>query len=177
MSEEQNQKPQSTDKSKIIAALVKFHENLKRPSKNGNNPYLNNDYVTLEAVQNAVDEASKGTGLTYIQQVFDLNGSNDKAVQTTILHESGETLTSGPLTLSPQKKDPQGYGSALTYEKRYQLSAMFGISSELDDDGNKASGAANKNNQKQNAYPQRQYQQGRNTGFQQNRNYNGGNNQ
>lgn len=44
----------------------------------------------------------------------------------------------GPLTLTPTKRDPQGHGSAITYAKRYQLSAAFGISSDIDDDGNSA---------------------------------------
>ncbi|WP_251576072.1 ERF family protein [Limosilactobacillus agrestimuris] len=141
------------DKQKIFAALAKFHEHLKQPTKNGKNPFLKNNYVTLEGVQKAIDEACKGTGLTYVQQVFDYGNSNDKAVQTIILHDSGESLKSGPLTLTPQKKDPQGYGSALTYEKRYQLAAMFGISSELDDDGNEASNANRRNiNQRQQNY-------------------------
>lgn len=42
----------------------------------------------------------------------------------------------GPLTLAPTKRDPQGYGSAITYAKRYQLASAFGISSDIDDDGN-----------------------------------------
>ena len=77
------------NKQKIFAALTKFHENLKQPAKNGKNPFLKNNYVTLEGVQKAIDEACKGTGLTYVQQVFDYGNSNDKAVQTIILHDSG----------------------------------------------------------------------------------------
>ena len=45
----------------------------------------------------------------------------------------------------PIKNDPQVLGSLITYLKRYQLAALMGISSEVDDDGNKATGA-NKNN-------------------------------
>lgn len=167
MNEEQIKKTANREenKQKIFTALAKFHENLKQPAKNGKNPFLKNNYVTLEGVQKAIDEACKGTGLTYVQQVFDYGNSNDKAVQTIILHNSGESLKSGPLTLTPQKKDPQGYGSALTYEKRYQLAAMFGISSELDDDGNEASNANRRNitqreqnyrNRPQQPMPQRQ---------------------
>lgn len=170
-------------RTELFKALIAFHKNLKQPAKNGKNPYFKNDYVTLEGVQKAVEDACKGTGLTYVQQVFDLPNSPDKAVQTIIVHESGESLKSGPLSLTPSKKDPQGYGSALTYEKRYQLCAMFGISSEIDDDGSKASSAQTNakrgyGQQGQQRSYNRQYQQQNYQPQNNNRQYhNGGNNQ
>jgi hypothetical protein len=54
------------------------------------------------------------------------------------LHESGESLSSGKLHVPAAKQDPQGYGSALTYARRYSLMAACGIAPE-DDDGNAAS--------------------------------------
>lgn len=146
MPEEQAPKPFFGGKE-LFKALVQFHQNLKQPIKNGKNPFLKNNYVTLEGVQSAVDAACKGTGLTYVQLVR--NDDQGKSVTTVVLHESGESLSSGPLTLKPQKNDPQGYGSSITYSKRYQLAAMFGISSELDDDGNKASGVQQQSYQAQ----------------------------
>ena len=160
-------KSTETDKQELFKALAQFHQNLKQPSKDAKNPYFNNDYVSLEGVQKAVDEACKGTGLTYTQLVFDDPKGTGKSVMTVVLHSSGQSLKSGALTLVPQKKDPQGYGSAITYAKRYQLAAIFGISSELDDDGNKSSQTAQK------VMQQRNYQQ---RGYQQNRYNNGGNN-
>jgi len=59
-------------------------------------------------------------------------------VTTVFLHESGETWESGPLHVPAAKQDPQGYGSALTYARRYSLMAACGIAPE-DDDGNAAS--------------------------------------
>jgi hypothetical protein len=44
----------------------------------------------------------------------------------------------------PEKNTPQGIGSALTYMRRYSLSAAFGITSDQDDDGNQASGHISK---------------------------------
>lgn len=118
--------------------MFKFRAQLKQPKLDGDNPYFESGYVTLEGVQKAVDEALKGTGLSYIQKVYnDDNGG--VGVETIIMHEEGESLSSGPLSLRPTKNDPQGYGSAITYAKRYQLAAMFGISSDKDDDGNAAS--------------------------------------
>jgi hypothetical protein len=54
------------------------------------------------------------------------------------VHESGEQLSAGILSVPAAKQDPQGYGSALTYARRYSLMAACGIAPE-DDDGNAAS--------------------------------------
>jgi hypothetical protein len=59
-------------------------------------------------------------------------------VETMFIHESGEMLECGTLHVPASKQDPQGYGSALTYARRYSLMAACGIAPE-DDDGNSAS--------------------------------------
>jgi hypothetical protein len=59
-------------------------------------------------------------------------------VETTLAHSSGEWVA-GVLHVKPVKDDPQGLGSAITYARRYALSAMVGVAPE-DDDGNAASG-------------------------------------
>lgn len=139
----------NNSKSELYKALAQFHKNLKQPSKDAKNPFFKSNYVTLQGVQQAVDKACEGTGLSYSQMVFD-SENGGKAVKTIITHESGQTLSMGELSLTPTKKDPQGYGSAITYAKRYQLAAAFGISSELDDDGNNASTVNKKNSSYEN---------------------------
>jgi hypothetical protein len=54
-------------------------------------------------------------------------------------HESGEWIQSS-LSLPLAKHDPQGVGSAITYGRRYGLSAIVGIVADVDDDANAASG-------------------------------------
>lgn len=98
--------------------------------------FFHKNYLDLTGLQSAVDEAMKGTGLSYIQLVAGSNGQ--PTVRTVILHESGEFISSDTLQLRPDKTNPQGQGSAITYAKRYQLGAMFGISGEADDDGEAA---------------------------------------
>ena len=61
-------------------------------------------------------------------------------VETTFIHESGETFSAGKLHVPASKHDAQGYGSALTYARRYSLMAACGIAPE-DDDGNAATSA------------------------------------
>ena len=56
------------------------------------------------------------------------------------LHESGESLRCGKLHVPAAKHDPQGFGSALSYARRYSLLAACGIAAE-DDDGNSAAKA------------------------------------
>jgi hypothetical protein len=60
-------------------------------------------------------------------------------VETLIIHESGETMSNGITFVPAPKNDPHGYGSALTYARRYSLSACFGVIQEDDD----ANGATN----------------------------------
>ncbi|MCD5464884.1 ERF family protein [Lactobacillus delbrueckii subsp. bulgaricus] len=121
----------------IFGALSKFRAQVKQPAKTAKNPYFNSNYVTLEGVMQSIDAALPGTGLAYCQLVE--NGDNGVSVSTLITHSSGEWMIVGPLTLAPTKRDPQGQGSAITYAKRYQLASAFGISSDIDDDGNACS--------------------------------------
>jgi hypothetical protein len=58
-----------------------------------------------------------------------------------LIHESGEELSFGKLFVPCTKQDAQGYGSAITYARRYQLQTALGIAPE-DDDGNAASASA-----------------------------------
>lgn len=136
----------------IFGAFAKFRAQVKQPSKNANNPYFNSKYVTLEGVMQAIDAALPGTGLAYSQLVE--GGENGSSrVSTLVTHSSGEWMLYGPLTLRPTKSDPQGQGSAITYAKRYQLSAAFGISSDIDDDGNAGTFEdRSMNNRQQNSY-------------------------
>lgn len=133
----------------IFGAFSKFRAQVQQPSKNANNPYFNSKYVTLEGVMQAIDAALPGTGLAYSQLVE--GGENGSSrVSTLVTHSSGEWMLYGPLTLRPIKGDPQGQGSAITYAKRYQLSAAFGISSDIDDDGNAGTFGSNKQGQASN---------------------------
>lgn len=127
----------SEELNELFKALNKFRSQLKQPSKDAKNPFFKSNYVTLEGVQNAIDKAIEGTGLAYTQLVS--NTQSGVAVQTILTHESGQWLSSERLELTPTKKDPQGYGSAISYQKRYQLASMFGVSSDIDDDGNAGS--------------------------------------
>jgi hypothetical protein len=57
-----------------------------------------------------------------------------------LLHVSGEWMSS-TLEIPASKHDAQGYGSAITYGRRYGLQSMCGVPAE-DDDGNAATASA-----------------------------------
>ncbi|MFS7402200.1 ERF family protein [Carnobacterium maltaromaticum] len=139
------------EKSNEIGSLAKamalFRSKVEQPVKDANNPFFKSKYVTLECVIKSVDTAIVGTGLTWYQEP--VSDNNKIGVATHIFHESGEWLAFEPFYVTPTKVDPQAQGSALTYAKRYSLAAAFGISSDIDDDGNGASNndKPNTNNQ------------------------------
>jgi hypothetical protein len=67
-----------------------------------------------------------------------VDGGNEHVnVETVLMHESGEWIK-GTISLIPKADDPQSVGSALTYARRYSLSAILGVASEEDDDANAA---------------------------------------
>ena len=89
-----------------------------------------------EAVKTALIDALNENGIALIQKTHECESG--VIVETIFLHESGEIFEAGKLHVPAAKNDPQGYGSALTYARRYSLMASCGIAPE-DDDGNAAS--------------------------------------
>ena len=129
-------------------AMMKFRANLEQPKKDADNPFFKSKYVNLEGVQKAIKDALAGTGLDYNQ--WPMNDDNGKTgIATIVLHESGEYLEVPPYFMKSEKNTPQGEGSVLTYLRRYSLSTVFGVSSDIDDDGNVASGSFKKETQRQ----------------------------
>ncbi|MGZ2591144.1 ERF superfamily protein [Staphylococcus borealis] len=127
--------------TELNKALANFHKELKQPMKDANNPFFKSKYVPLENVVEAIDDVAPKFGLTYSQ--YPVTTDDGKVgISTVLLHESGEFIEYPPATTKPDKNTPQGVGSALTYMRRYSLSAVFGITSDQDDDGNEASGNA-----------------------------------
>lgn len=122
----------------IAKALVAFQGNVTNPKKTADNPFFQSKYAPLEEIINTIRPVLAKHGLSVIQLPSKTNGEIE--VTTMILHESGEWIQSEPLKLKVEKDTPQGAGSAITYARRYSLSAMLGIESEGDDDANIASG-------------------------------------
>lgn len=119
----------------IAAALVKAQKEFGPALKTSNNPHFRSKYADLSACVEAVIDGLNNNGI-YLMQLNE-ERSAGVCVQTIFIHESGEQISAGSLFVPAAKNDPQGYGSALTYARRYSLMAACGIAPE-DDDGNSA---------------------------------------
>ncbi len=120
----------------IATALVKAQKAFGPALKSSTNPHFRSNYADLAACVEAVIDGLNGAGIALIQRTSE--DTTGVTVETVFIHESGEMLECGKLHVPASKQDPQGYGSALTYARRYSLMAACGIAPE-DDDGQAAS--------------------------------------
>lgn len=116
----------------FVKAKIKFAPALKTSV----NPHFRSKYADLAACIEAVNDALLNNGIAMYQETSMCD--NGVIVETVFLHTSGESFKGGMLHVPASKQDPQGYGSALSYARRYSIMAACGIASG-DDDGNAAS--------------------------------------
>lgn len=121
--------------TKVAAALVRAQREFGPALKDKTNPAFRSRYADLGNCLDAVMDALNNAGIMLMQRTHPHEGG--VAVETVFVHESGETLSAGVFVAPAVKQDPQGYGSATTYARRYSLMAACGIAPE-DDDGNAA---------------------------------------
>ena len=133
---------------KLSKSLVETQKELKQPLKDAKNPFFKSEYVPLENVAEAITQTATKYGLAFSQYATTTENGN-VSVGTIVFHESGEYIEYPPLILKPENTKPQSIGSAITYAKRYALSAIFGITSDKDDDGNKVNGNVEQQKQPQ----------------------------
>jgi hypothetical protein len=119
----------------LAKALVKAQSSMNHAAKDAKNPHFKSSYSSLVSVIDAIRPHLAENGLAFVQKTHDAEGG--VCVETMLIHESGQELSFGRLFVPATKQDAQGYGSALSYAKRYSLQAGLGIASE-DDDGNAA---------------------------------------
>lgn len=112
----------------VYARLVEAKKAFKPAEKNAKNPHLKNKYADLSSVLEAVTDALNAQGLI-IHQVVTTEG-----LQTMIVDIEGSFIDFGTMPILASKQDAQGYGSGLTYARRYGVMNACGIAPE-DDDG------------------------------------------
>ncbi len=120
----------------LASALAKAQGEMQNPKFDTVNPFFKSNYASLASVRNTVIPIFAKNGLSIIQSLR----STEKGVEceTMLLHSSGEWV-SDTLSLPIVKHDPQGYGSAATYARRYSLMSFSGVVGDADDDANAAS--------------------------------------
>ncbi len=123
----------------IASALVKAQREFGPALKSSTNPHFRSKYADLSACIEAVIDSLNNNGI-YLMQLTDECEGGVK-VSTVFIHESGEQMSGGSLFMPATKHDAQGFGSALSYARRYSLMAACGIAPE-DDDGNQATKTA-----------------------------------
>jgi hypothetical protein len=120
----------------IASALVKAQKGFGPALKTSTNPAFRSKYASLENCIEAVIDSLNDNGIMLMQPTHLCE--DGVIIETVFLHESGEQISAGRLHVPATKHDAQGYGSALSYARRYSLLAACGIATE-DDDGNNAS--------------------------------------
>ena len=119
----------------LHSAMASAFAEIEGATKSANNPHFRTKYADLGAVIEAIKPALINHGLFFTQRPQPSDGG--VTIETVIGHASGEELSLGSLFVPANKNDAQGYGSALTYARRYALVTAFGVPVE-DDDGNAA---------------------------------------
>lgn len=125
--------------NEIYKSLIKAQSEFPKIQKNCVNPMFKSRYADLETILAAVRPVLNKYGI-YLRQIV-TNSDNAICVETILSHESGEEISSGVLSVPVNMGKgigAQAVGSAITYGKRYSLSAFLGISADDDDDGNEA---------------------------------------
>ena len=121
----------------LAAALAKAQGQMKAAAKDSKNPHFGSKYADFASIVDAIRGPLSANGLAFIQRVSTTDGV--ATVTTRLMHSSGEWIQD-KCSFPVAQKTPQGYGSAITYAKRYALSALVGVAADEDDDGNAASG-------------------------------------
>ena len=165
----------------LAKALVDTQRELKQPFKDKNNQAFKSQYVPLESVTESITKTATKYGLAF-SQFATTDEEQNVSITTIIFHDTGEFIQYPPLTLKPAKQrvvidteyingkkvntyaneiTPQSIGSCITYGKRYSLSAIFGITSDKDDDGNEASGVTQNGQQHKEPTQEEIFQEGK----------------
>ncbi len=121
----------------LASALAAFHAELPKVGKGALNPAFKSKYADLADIVAAVLPKLAVQGLAWM--TTPTMNEDGFVLHYELRHEAGESITGSWPLPDPTKSTPQQLGSAVTYAKRYTLSAVTGIAPDEDDDGNAAS--------------------------------------
>jgi len=127
----------SPDIGELAQAMVKVQQVLSPAPKDANNPFVNSRYASLNSVIEACREALTQQSVWVAQYPVAVDPGHLGLV-TKLVHGGSGQWQASLMVMPLPKNDPQGYGSALTYARRYGLATLVGLVSEADDDGEAA---------------------------------------
>lgn len=143
---------QSSNVNELFAALAKAQGEMEHASKDTDNPFFKSRFADLTSVIDASRPFLSKNGLS-VNHFTDISEDGMVNLICQLNHSSGQWMR-GYYPIRPVKSDPQGYGSALTYAKRYTYSAIVGVAViDEDDDGNSAVSSKPENTKKINLLP------------------------
>lgn len=125
---------------KVSAAIVEALGNMGNAVKDSKNPFFKSTYADINSIREAAMPSLQAAKLTILQPPAVHEGKN--YIETIILHESGEYVSSLNEVIVAKQNDPQSYLAAQTYTRRGALQAFLNMGS-VDDDGNTASNRPN----------------------------------
>lgn len=124
---------QSVELGELAAALAKAQGQIRNAVTDSENPHFRSKYADLASVWDACRGALSANGLAVMQRVS--TSAEGVVITTQLLHSSGQWVKDSA-TFPVAQRTPQGIGSAITYGRRYALSALVGVAQGEDDDGN-----------------------------------------
>lgn len=116
----------------IAKAILKAQKEMGNAVKDSKNPFFKSKYADLNSVREASIPVLNNAGVSVLQPTVMVDGRS--FVRTTLLHESGESITSDTEIVCAKQNDPQALGSAISYARRYGLQSLLCIGA-VDDDG------------------------------------------
>lgn len=137
-----------TETPELIAALCKAQAKFSPAIKDAANPFFKSKYADLNAVWDACKQGISENELFVSQQTYTPE-ENKTMLRTRVYHSSGGYIESEIQVVVAKQNDPQSFGSALTYFRRYSLAAILGI--VVDDDDAEAGMSRNDPKQQQKA--------------------------
>lgn len=130
--------------AKFSPAFVAAQTSITNPKKNTKNPFHKSKYADLAECIKHAHKALTANDIAVLQ------GIHNGQLRTTLIHKSGEWISDDGVPLvgiENSKNQMQSTGSAITYARRYGLSAMVGLAQE-DDDGNSLENSPKSHNPK-----------------------------
>jgi len=129
--------------SKLAAALLQAQSTMGNAIKDAKNPFFKSTYADLNSIREAAIPALNAARVVVLQPVVSIGA--DSFVRTLLMHESGEFLASDTRIVTAKANDPQAYGSAISYARRYGLQSMLNIGA-VDDDAESSTSRNKPNN-------------------------------
>ena len=121
----------SQEIGQISEALAKAQGQIQGALEDSKNPFFKSDYADLTSVWKACKKPLSENGLAVFQSLIYEGGV--QFVLTTLSHSSGQWFKS-LMQVKPNKEDMQALGAAITYARRFSLSALIGMYPKGEDD-------------------------------------------